>query len=66
MFLGNDSQMMKPPVEIPHEIMHALGLKHTFEKGKYLFEQKSTKNYMDYDNKKESTFFWQWQLLHQN
>ena len=30
MFLGNDSQLMKTPVEIPHEIMHAVGLPHTF------------------------------------
>jgi hypothetical protein len=65
MFLGNDSQFMKTPVEIPHEVMHALGLQHTFKAGeKHIFEPKSTKNYMDYDNEKINTFFWQWQLLH--
>jgi hypothetical protein len=31
MFLGNDRQLMKPDVEIPHEIMHAAGLQHVFK-----------------------------------
>ncbi|WP_281322243.1 type VI secretion system tube protein TssD [Flavobacterium aestivum] len=65
MFLGNDRQYMYPSVEIPHEIMHALGLKHTFdEREKYYFEGEMTKNYMDYSLEKEYTWKWQWDLLH--
>lgn len=69
MFLGNDSQLMNPTVEIPHEVMHSLGLQHTFiDKGtklkKHTFKISKTRNYMDYDNTKDSTFFWQWELLH--
>ena len=70
MFLGNDAQLMKTPVEIPHEIMHALGLPHTFKDEdtikpkKHTFKVGATKNYMDYNNTKETTFFWQWQQLH--
>ncbi|TRX30660.1 metallopeptidase [Flavobacterium sp. ZT3R18] len=56
---------MKPSVEIPHEIMHALGLQHTFKKGeKHIFEVGKTDNYLDYNNNKINTFTWQWQLLH--
>jgi Hemolysin coregulated protein Hcp (TssD) len=63
MYLGNENKI--PKVEIPHEIMHALGLQHTFKKGeKHVFDLKSTKNYMDYNNPKETTFCWQWQQLH--
>lgn len=65
MYLGNDSQLMKPPVEIPHEIMHGLGLQHTFKNGeKHIFEISKTKNYMDYNNEKINTFIWQWKSLH--
>ncbi|MDI9311870.1 MAG: type VI secretion system tube protein TssD [Limnohabitans sp.] len=63
MFLGNTNK--KPEVEIPHEIMHALDLEHTFNpNNKHIFEIGKTKNYMDYDNTKESLWVWQWQLLH--
>lgn len=63
MFLGNTNK--KPNVEIPHEIMHALDLEHTFNpNNKHIFEIGKTKNYMDYDNTKESLWTWQWQLLH--
>jgi hypothetical protein len=65
MYLGNGSQLMKPPVEIPHEIMHGLGLQHTFKNGeKHIFEISKTKNYMDYNNEKINTFIWQWKSLH--
>lgn len=55
-------------MEIPHEIMHALGLEHTFPENKLpnkkiLFDEGSTKNYMDYNNSKETTFKWQWDIL---
>ncbi|WP_314269046.1 peptidase [Capnocytophaga sputigena] len=54
--------------EIPHELMHALGLDHTFPENKLpnkkiLFDEGSTKNYMDYNNSKETTFKWQWDIL---
>ena len=54
--------------EIPHELMHALGLDHTFLENKLpnkkiLFDEGSTKHYMDYNNKKEVTFKWQWDIL---
>ena len=68
MFLGNENKF--PDVEIPHEIMHAMGLPHTFKDKdldkpkKHTFKQKATKNYMDYALKKEYTWFWQWQQLH--
>ena len=55
-------------MEIPHELMHALGLEHTFEEKEHpnkehIFREGSTKNYMDYDNTKETTFKWQWDIL---
>ena len=68
MFLGNKEKF--PNVEIPHEVMHAMGLPHTFidsdtnKPKKHTFNQRATKNYMDYDNEKQSTFFWQWEILH--
>ena len=54
--------------EIPHELMHALGLDHTFLENKlpnkksYLMREVQ-KNYMDYNNKKEVTFKWQWDAV---
>ncbi len=62
MFLGNDNK--KTDVEIPHEVMHALDLEHTFDsKEVYHFTKGATKNYMDYDNSKEYTFKWQWEKM---
>ncbi|WP_157821903.1 type VI secretion system tube protein TssD [Tenacibaculum sp. Bg11-29] len=48
---------------IIHEIMHALGLKHTFE-SKHKFKNTKTDNYMDYHNNKKHTYKWQWKNLH--
>ena len=55
-------------MEIPHELMHALGLEHTFEEKnhpnkEHIFSKGNTKNYMDYNNTKETTFKWQWDIL---
>ena len=66
MFLGNKEVF--PDVEIPHELMHALGLEHTFEEKEHpnkehIFREGSTENYMDYNNKKKTTFKWQWDIL---
>ena len=68
MFLANDPSKIQPRVEIPHELMHALGLEHTFEEKEHpnkehIFRKGSTENYMDYDNTKETTFKWQWDIL---
>ncbi|MCL9805834.1 hypothetical protein NAT51_12865 [Flavobacterium amniphilum] len=66
MFLKNENKETK--TEIPHEIMHALNLEHTFaETGKikkHTFGISKTKNYMDYNNTKESLFYYQWASLH--
>ncbi len=45
-----------------HELMHALGLKHTFE-SMYKLKYGKTSNYMDYNNNKKHTYKWQWQNL---
>lgn len=56
---------------ISHEVMHALGLLHTFkenmnsDKGKlHTFKLGKTNNYMDYKNSKQSTFKYQWVKLY--
>ncbi len=43
---------------IIHEVMHAIGLTHTFESS-HKFKQTKTKNYMDYENKKIHPYKWQ-------
>ncbi|MCF6350329.1 MAG: hypothetical protein L3J23_04790 [Flavobacteriaceae bacterium] len=49
---------------IIHEIMHALGLEHTFSiKAAHTFKPTKTKNYMDYENVKRLTWKWQWERL---
>lgn len=61
-------------MEIPHELMHALGLEHTFDpKSNFVFTKGDTANYMDYKSKnktvsayaqeKHNTFKWQWILM---
>ena len=51
---------------IIHEIMHALGLEHTFStKATHTFKETKTKNYMDYDNVKRLTWKWQWVNLNE-
>ena len=55
-------------MEIPHELMYALGLEHTFEEKEHpnkehIFRKESTENYMDYDNTKKTTFKWQWDIV---
>jgi hypothetical protein len=65
-FLDGNNEM--PGDIIAHEIMHALGLPHSFpEKDnaskKHMFKRGTTDNYMDYDNKRKHTWKWQWKLL---
>lgn len=69
MFLGNSKKT--PDTEIPHEVMHLLGLGHPFaEDGKappkHEYIAKSTKNYMDYNNTKLTTWKWQWEIMRQS
>ena len=49
---------------IIHEVMHSLGLEHTFET-EHKFKDGRTDNYMDYDNTKKHTYKWQWEKLHE-
>ena len=58
-------------MEIPHELMHALGLEHTFEEKdhpnkEHIFREGSTENFMDYVFKEKSDnrkHLWKWQWL---
>ena len=68
MFLANDITYLQLDGDIPHELMHALGLEHTFEEKnhpnkEHIFSKGNTKNYMDYNNTKKTTFKWQWDIL---
>ena len=47
---------------IIHEVMHALGLNHTFS-STHKFKDTKTDNYMDYENTKKYTYKWQWKKL---
>lgn len=50
---------------VMHEVMHAMGLRHTFSAlATHTFEDKKTKNYMDYNASKKYTWKWQWTQLH--
>jgi hypothetical protein len=55
------------PEAVAHEIMHALGLDHTFvEQNSHIFKAKSTENYMDYSSSKIYTWKWQWEIARNN
>ncbi|EJF36302.1 peptidase propeptide and YpeB domain protein [Capnocytophaga sp. oral taxon 335 str. F0486] len=71
LFLHNSNKF--PDFDIPHEVLHGLGLEHTFDsKSTYTFKEGATQNYMDYKdpqksnitftNEKHYTFKWQWEL----
>ncbi|NRS90761.1 hypothetical protein HNQ02_003708 [Flavobacterium sp. 7E] len=49
---------------IIHELLHAVVLRHTFEKeSKHQFKFSKTNDYMDYNNSKEATYCWQWKIV---
>lgn len=56
---------------ISHEVMHAIGLPHTFKEGAikdkdkpFTCKETRTNNYMDYKNSKEHTYKYQWVKLY--
>lgn len=60
-----------PAENIAHEVLHALGLPHSFPETdntnkKHTFKKGRTTNYMDYNNPKKQLWKWQWELLHQS
>lgn len=58
-----DKEGKMVPEAVAHEIMHALGLEHTFDgQNSHIFEGKATKNYMDYSSSKIYTWKWQWEI----
>ncbi|WP_230587901.1 hypothetical protein [Porphyromonas gulae] len=70
MFLGNKGHI-DPATEIPHEVMHVLGAGHTFQDDrnknqKHFFNKTETDNYMDYNNKKTTTWKWQWEDMRES
>lgn len=58
------------PATTVHELLHATGLPHTWEKGNkksevggFIFEKKKTDNVMDYSKIRYSLWKWQWKKL---
>lgn len=65
MFTKNSQAKATFYKDMPHEVMHALDLEHTFESvAQHTFDDTKTDNYMDYNNTAKHTFVWQWRLLH--
>jgi len=48
-----------------HEVLHSIGLDHTFEKNSddFIYEGQQTDNVMDYQNKGVALYQWQWKLI---
>ncbi|WP_411812201.1 hypothetical protein ACLB9Y_03070 [Chryseobacterium scophthalmum] len=49
-----------------HELLHALGLYHTFDNDSLFTFPKVTENIMDYTNPRYATFKWQWDIIRKN
>lgn len=55
---------------LAHEVLHGMGLSHTFENIEYsqtalfTYDRETTDNIMDYSASTYTTYHWQWQLLH--
>ena len=61
----------RKPTTLCHEVMHGLGLRHThfdneqilkMEK-KYVFKKKTTDNIMSYADGRNTTWYWQWEII---
>ena len=51
------SNLLKDNSTVPHELLHSIGLSHTFdEKSKYIFEQFMTDNIMDYVSRESKLY----------
>jgi hypothetical protein len=66
-----DEHRLFPAENIAHEVLHALGLPHSFKEAdnknkEHTFKKGRTANYMDYGNRKRQLWKWQWELLHQS
>jgi hypothetical protein len=52
-----------------HELLHAMGLRHSFSaveshtNAKFTYRAEKTENIMDYSSKRYSIWYWQWKLL---
>ena len=56
----------KRKATMTHELLHCIGLKHSFSNGTYDFEKKVTENIMDYSSKRTHIWMWQWKTLWNN
>jgi len=52
--------------DVTHEVLHAIGLYHSFKNNDYDFKKGATKNIMDYASNKNHTWYWQWKKLWAN
>ena len=48
-----------------HEVLHSIGLDHTFEKNSddFIYRGQQTDNVMDYQNNGVALYQWQWKLI---
>lgn len=48
-----------------HEVLHSIGLDHTFEKNSddFIYKGEQTDNVMDYQNNGVALYQWQWKLI---
>ncbi|TWP24864.1 hypothetical protein ETU10_02570 [Apibacter muscae] len=53
----------RKPTCLVHELLHGLGLYHTFDNDSTFTFPKNTENIMDYTNTRYATWKWQWDLI---
>ncbi|WP_222931250.1 hypothetical protein, partial [Xanthovirga aplysinae] len=54
----------KRKATVTHEILHAMGLRHSFDNNaSFGYQKKITQNIMDYSRTRKSTWLWQWKQL---
>jgi hypothetical protein len=57
----------KRKATVTHELLHAMGLKHSFDdNAKFGYKKKVTQNIMDYSKTRKNTWLWQWKKLWTN